>query len=282
MANRLASETSPYLLQHKDNPVDWYPWGDEAFAHARDEEKPIFLSVGYSACHWCHVMERESFENEEIAGQLNRDFVSIKVDREERPDVDSIYMAAVHAISGQGGWPMSVFLTPEGRPFFAGTYFPPEDAHGRPGFRQVLETLIEIYRSEPDRIVTASERVTDILRSHSATKPSTDPLSRELLDSAFAAVEPNFDDQEGGLGSAPKFPQPHTWEFLLRYSRTVGSERALHMVDLTLVKMARGACTTSWAAASTATPQTGAGSSPTSRRCSTTTPRCHRSTCTPG
>src|SRR5215212_7199424 len=165
MANRLAKETSPYLLQHAHNPVDWYPWGEEAFAKAREDDRPIFLSIGYSACHWCHVMERESFESDEIAEILNEDFVAIKVDREERPDVDSIYMQAVQMMTGHGGWPMSMFLTPDGKPFFAGTYFPPEDRHGMPGFRRVLEHVANVYRSQRTEVEAASTEVQQALSS---------------------------------------------------------------------------------------------------------------------
>src|SRR5438067_3387486 len=181
MTNRLAKETSPYLLQHAHNPVDWFPWSDEAFAKARDEDKPVFLSIGYSACHWCHVMERESFENEAIAELLNKNFVSIKVDREERPDIDSIYMQAVQLMTGHGGWPMSVFLTPDGGPFYAGTYFPPDDRHGMPGFKRVLASIAEAYRERRSDVASTAEEVT---RAVSGALHTSAPvtISREALE----------------------------------------------------------------------------------------------------
>ena len=240
MPNRLAAETSPYLLQHKDNPVDWYPWGDEAFAKARDEDRPVFLSIGYSSCHWCHVMERESFENDAIAEIMNERFVNIKVDREERPDVDSIYMTAVQAMTGHGGWPMSMFLTPDGRPFYAGTYFPPDDRGGMPAFPRVLEAVAEAYRERRDDVLGTTEQVLAHLRAQSEARPSAEPLTRDLLGEAYRSLAASFDPNDGGFGSAPKFPQAMTYEFLLRHWHATGDPDALAMVELTLERMARG------------------------------------------
>ena len=240
MANRLANETSPYLLQHKDNPVDWYPWGDEAFAKARAEDKPVFLSIGYSACHWCHVMEHESFENEEIAALMNKLFVNIKVDREERPDVDSIYMAAVQAMTGRGGWPMSVFLTPDGKPFYAGTYFPPEDRGGMPAFPRVLESIADAYHNRKEEVLGTTQQIVQYLREQSAARSALEPLTRDLLGDAYRALSPSFDWEQGGIGRAPKFPSPMTYEFLLRYWHESRDPPPLRMVELTLQKMARG------------------------------------------
>ncbi|MEX2159665.1 MAG: thioredoxin domain-containing protein [Dehalococcoidia bacterium] len=240
MPNRLANETSPYLLQHKDNPVDWYPWGDEALKRAREEDKPIFLSIGYSSCHWCHVMERESFENHEIAALMNELFVNIKVDREERPDVDSIYMSAVQAMTGQGGWPMSMFLTPDGKPFYAGTYFPPEDRGGMPAFPRVLEALAEAYRDRRHEVLETTGRITEHLKQQTEAQPSNEPLTRDMFGEAFRTLASTFDNEHGGFGSAPKFPSPMQYEFLLRYWHATGDPEPLRMVELTLQKMARG------------------------------------------
>ncbi|MGH7268361.1 MAG: thioredoxin domain-containing protein [Candidatus Rokuibacteriota bacterium] len=240
MANRLGGETSPYLLQHQHNPVDWYPWGEEAFRRARAEDKPIMLSVGYSACHWCHVMERESFENPEIARLMNEQFVNVKVDREERPDVDAIYMQAVQTMTGQGGWPMTVFLTPAGVPFYGGTYFPPGDRHGMPGFPRVLQAVAAHYREKRDHAEEFGRQLLDHLRQAERVRAGGDLLTREVLDSAFRALRGDFDPEHGGLGGAPKFPQPMAWDFLLRYWRRTGAAEARDMVRLTLTRMARG------------------------------------------
>src|SRR5881409_3785319 len=202
--NRLARETSPYLLQHAHNPVDWYPWGEEAFARARDEDRPVLLSVGYSACHWCHVMERESFENPDIAQLMNEHFVSVKVDREERPDVDQIYMQAVQSMTGHGGWPMTVFLTPDGLPFYGGTYFPPQDRHGLPGFPRLLESVAEFYREHRGQTEDMGRRMVDRLRDAGRVRPGGDLLTRDVLDAAFPALQGQFDPAHGGLGRAPK------------------------------------------------------------------------------
>ncbi len=240
MANRLANETSPYLLQHKDNPVDWYPWGEEAFEKARREDKPVLLSVGYSSCHWCHVMERESFEDEETARIMNEHFVNVKVDREERPDIDSIYMSALQAMTRSGGWPMTVFLTPEGVPFYAGTYFPPEPRGGMPSFKQVLLTLADAYRNRREEVLRSAESVREFLRASTTAEMPRSALREELLDRAAAALLGELDRRFGGFGEAPKFPQPMSLEVLLRHHRRTGSPEALSGVEITLRAMARG------------------------------------------
>jgi uncharacterized protein len=237
--NRLAQENSPYLLQHADNPVDWYPWGEEAFAKARAEDKPVLLSVGYAACHWCHVMEHESFEDEETAALMNERFVNVKVDREERPDVDSLYMDAIVALTGAGGWPMTVFLTPEGEPFLGGTYYPPEPRHGLPSFQQVLTAVSDAYRGRRGDISRQASAVVDAVRRSAELAPSTDPLTESLLGEASRALRRQFDQEWGGWGGAPKFPQASTLEFLLRMHLR-GDEEALPMVRKTLDAMALG------------------------------------------
>jgi uncharacterized protein YyaL (SSP411 family) len=214
--NRLAQETSPYLLQHAANPVDWYAWGDEAFARARSEDKPILLSIGYAACHWCHVMERESFEDEATAELMNELFVSVKVDREERPDVDAVYMEAVQSLTGQGGWPMTMFLTPDGEPFFGGTYYPPEPRHGLPSFRQLLVAVAEAYRDRRDDIAKQASALVDSLQRSGRTTPSDEPLTGELFAEAERVLRAQYDPRWGGFGHAPKFPPASTIEFLLR------------------------------------------------------------------
>jgi uncharacterized protein YyaL (SSP411 family) len=239
MANRLAKETSPYLLQHAQNPVDWFAWGEEAFSKARAEDKPVFLSIGYSACHWCHVMERESFENEEIAKVLNENFVSIKVDREERPDIDSIYMQAVQLMTGHGGWPMSVFLTPEGGPFYSGTYFPPDDRHGMPGFRRVLSHVADAYRSRRNDVLAASEEVRHVINSSLQTKGRVS-VERSALDRAAASIAKNYDEDNGGFGSAPKFPPSMSLDFLMQVADRTNNREYADIVTVTLTKMARG------------------------------------------
>jgi uncharacterized protein len=238
--NRLARESSPYLLQHAHNPVDWFAWGDEAFARAKADDKPILLSVGYSACHWCHVMERESFENPDIAAVMNRHFVSVKVDREERPDVDQIYMQAVQSMTGHGGWPMTVFLTPDGVPFYGGTYFPPADRHGLPGFPRLLEALADAWRNRRDEILRSSGQIAEQLGQADRLRRSAQLLTDEILFSAFQGISGQFDEELGGLGGAPKFPQPMIWEFALRFWKRSGNERAREMVTRTLTSMARG------------------------------------------
>ncbi len=238
--NRLASEKSPYLQQHAHNPVDWYPWGPEAFEKAKSEDKPIFLSVGYSTCHWCHVMERESFESEEIAAVLNANFVPVKVDREERPDVDRIYMLFIQATSGGGGWPMSVWLTPELKPFFGGTYFPPDNRYGRPGFRTVLESLARTWAQDRAKIVDSSIEVTRQLEQYADSGQAAARADAHVLDSAFHSFRRSFDSRLGGFGSAPKFPRPSVHNFLVRYYARTNNEEALQMVLTTLREMAKG------------------------------------------
>jgi len=244
--NRLAHEKSPYLLQHAHNPVDWYPWGEEAFAKARRENKPIFLSVGYSTCHWCHVMAHESFESEELAAIMNREFVNIKVDREERPDVDRVYMTFVQATTGGGGWPMSVWLTPDLKPFVGGTYFPPEDRYGQPGFKKVLERIAAAWKENHEKIVEQGAKIVAALReSQSAPKAFGEgKLDAAILDAAYQQIERSYDPKEGGFGTAPKFPRPVTLNFLTRfYARDTKSEsgkQALEMTLFTLRKMAAG------------------------------------------
>jgi uncharacterized protein len=223
--NRLAAETSPYLLQHADNPVDWYPWGEEARARARAEDKPILLSVGYAACHWCHVMEHESFEDDATAGLMNEHFVSVKVDREERPDVDSLYMDAVVSLTGHGGWPMTVFLTPEGEPFFGGTYYPPEPRHGLPSFTQLLQAVADAWRERRADIERDAGAITQALRRE--VVPSPEPLAEGLLTDALRALTHHFDPVWGGFGTAPKFPPASTIDFLLRRGETDMSTKTL-------------------------------------------------------
>ncbi|MDA1127554.1 MAG: thioredoxin domain-containing protein [Chloroflexi bacterium] len=240
MPNRLIYETSPYLLQHANNPVDWYPWGEEALQRAKDEDKPIFLSIGYSACHWCHVMERESFEDDAIAQLMNEHFVSIKVDREERPDLDAVYMEAVQMLTGSGGWPMTVFLTPDGRPFYGGTYFPPVDRFNMPGFPRLLESVANSYHNNRGEIDRVTSQLTEQMGRTGQMPKADTPLTVDILHRAYNVLATNFDYQNGGTGTAPKFPQAMNLEVLLRYYRHGYNDRALEMVDLTLEKMARG------------------------------------------
>ncbi|MDQ3225964.1 MAG: thioredoxin domain-containing protein [Chloroflexota bacterium] len=240
MSNRLATETSPYLLQHAENPVDWFPWGEEALAKARDEDKPILVSIGYSACHWCHVMEHESFENAHIASAMNDRFVNIKVDREERPDLDSLYMAAVQALTGHGGWPLNVFLTPDGTPFYGGTYFPPDDRMSMPGFPKVLEAVANAYRERRGEVEENAQQIRDLLQRATKELPKPDDLSPELLSEAAEQLARSFDARNGGFGGAPKFPQPSVLDFLLRHIKRGGSHRDIVMVQRTLDTMASG------------------------------------------
>jgi uncharacterized protein len=237
--NRLINETSPYLLQHAHNPVDWFPWGEEAFEIARREQKPILLSIGYSACHWCHVMEHESFENEAIANLMNQNFVNIKVDREERPDLDQIYMNAVQMMTHHGGWPMTVFLTPDAVPFYAGTYFPPEDRYNMPGFPRVLISLADAYRERPEDIQQTAASVLTELKRSAATVESGD-LSAELLDAAHRGISKNYDSTNGGFAGAPKFPPAMALEFLLHTFHRTTNKEALEIVSNTCRKMAQG------------------------------------------
>jgi uncharacterized protein YyaL (SSP411 family) len=247
MPNRLAGETSPYLLQHKDNPVDWHPWGEEALARAREGDKPILLSIGYSACHWCHVMERESFEDEQTARLMNELFVCIKLDREERPDLDAIYMEACQAMTGSGGWPLNAFLTPEQVPFYAGTYFPPQPRMGMPSWRQVLEAVAHAWQEKRDEIRAGGSRVAERLRGGALLRPSSEPLQSAALDAAVAGLRSSYDAANGGFGSAPKFPPASALEFLLRRGEAgstrlgrVRTEGSLEMTSHTLRAMASG------------------------------------------
>jgi len=237
--NRLARETSPYLLQHAHNPVDWYPWGQEAFEKARKEDRPVLVSIGYAACHWCHVMEEESFEDPETAALMNASFVSVKVDREERPDVDAIYMDAVQAMTGGGGWPLTAFLTAEGEPFYAGTYFPDEDRHGLPAFRKVLSAIADAWANQREEVETQGRRVVETLARAGAMDVSPEPLSEDLLREPFGRLRQSFDHRWGGFGGAPKFPQPMTLEFLLR-CHLRGYEDSPEMLQTTLDRMAAG------------------------------------------
>ena len=234
--NHLADETSPYLLQHAGNPVDWHPWGEEAFARARDEDKPILLSIGYAACHWCHVMAHESFEDPDVARLMNERFVNVKVDREERPDVDAVYMDAVVALTGHGGWPMTVFLTPEREPFLGGTYFPPEPRHGLPSFTQVLAAVSDAYRERHGEVVQQARQLTEAIASSARAGPSSEPLTESLLAEAERGLRHGFDPVSGGWGTAPKFPPAPALEFLLRRD----SDEARAMVQTTLDGMAAG------------------------------------------
>ncbi len=238
--NRLIDETSPYLRQHAHNPVDWYPWGEEALTRARRENRPILLSVGYSACHWCHVMEHESFEDEDTARLMNEHFINIKVDREERPDVDHIYMNAVQMLTGRGGWPMTVFLTPDGRPFYAGTYFPPQERHGLPSFRRVLTAVAQAYREKPDEVEKTIAQVMAAFERMEGTPSTTPSLHDDLVMSGAATLARAYDDTYGGLGQAPKFPNEAAFELFLRAYSSGGGQRYLDMVLHTLRHMARG------------------------------------------
>ncbi|MDX2075349.1 MAG: thioredoxin domain-containing protein [bacterium] len=239
--NKLQYETSPYLLQHKDNPVEWYPWGDEALGLAKTHDKPILLSVGYSACHWCHVMAHESFEHDETAKLMNEWFINIKVDREERPDVDAIYMEAVQAMTGRGGWPMTVFLMPDGRPFYGGTYFPLERRHGMPAFRDVLSGVHDAFINRRDEVSQMAGNLTEALnRSILGIGGDADALNTTLLTQAVQSLARDYDPMYGGFSGAPKFPQPMAWEYLLRQSVHTGDKQTLEMVTNTLINMGRG------------------------------------------
>jgi uncharacterized protein YyaL (SSP411 family) len=240
MANRLANETSPYLAQHAENPVDWYPWGPEALERARREDKPILLSIGYAACHWCHVMAHESFEDEETARLMNEQFVNIKVDREERPDLDAIYMQATQAMTGHGGWPMTVFLTPETVPFYTGTYFPPRDRHGMPSFRRVLQAVAEAYRDRRSGVEATAAKMRELYANVTMPAAANGQLTATTLDRAYRAIAQRYDARYGGFDGAPKFPQAMTLDFLLRYSRRTGTDYALEMAATSFRRMARG------------------------------------------
>jgi len=237
--NRLIHEKSPYLLQHAHNPVDWYPWGKEAFEKAKLEDKPIFLSIGYSTCHWCHVMERESFEDEEVAKVLNDYYVAIKVDREERPDIDSIYMSVCQAITGQGGWPLTIIMTPDKKPFFAGTYFPKSGKYGYPGLAELLLKIKDAWDTERNRLVETGSNITEAIKN-SPRRIGGEKLGQETADRALRGFRNSFDEVYGGFGGAPKFPTPHNLYFLLRYWKAAGNETALIMAEKTLESMYKG------------------------------------------
>lgn len=238
--NRLQYESSPYLLQHKNNPVDWYPWSDEAFRRAVQEDKPVFLSIGYSACHWCHVMEKESFENDETARFMNKNFISIKVDREERPDIDNIYMNFVQITTGSGGWPLNVFLLPDKTPFWGGTYFPPEEKYGRPGFPQILKTISDIYNNRKEDIIKQQADILKALKDLTVSKRNPNNFALPDFNKAFASILRRYDEDWGGFGSAPKFPSALTLMFILRYYYQTGNKISLEIVENTLRKMAGG------------------------------------------
>ncbi len=238
--NRLALEKSPYLLQHADNPVDWYPWGDEAFERARREDKPVFLSIGYSTCHWCHVMEHESFEDSTVAALMNESFINIKVDREERPDIDNIYMTVCQMMTGSGGWPLTIVMTPDRKPFFAATYIPKTTRYGRAGMMEMIPQITSYWETHRDEANSASEQITQQLRSHFEKTTGDDVLGNAVILTAFDQLSGRFDDVHGGFGRAPKFPTPHNLLFLLRYWHRTGDKKALGMVERTLDGMARG------------------------------------------
>jgi uncharacterized protein len=240
MPNRLANETSPYLLQHAGNPVEWYPWGTEAIEKAKREDKPILLSIGYAACHWCHVMAHESFEDDETAQLMNERFVNIKVDREERPDLDGIYMQAVQAMTGHGGWPMTMFLMPDGTPFYGGTYFPPDDRHGLPSFRKVLQSVADAYAQKREGVAKTAAQLKEIYKSNSASARSEGGLSPPMLEIVYRSLVQRYDERNGGFGGAPKFPATMTLDFLLRYWKRTGTAQALEIVATSFRKMARG------------------------------------------
>ena len=238
MANRLTKEKSPYLLQHKENPVDWYPWGEEAFQKAKQEDKPVFLSIGYSTCHWCHVMAHESFEDEEVAKLLNRDYISIKVDREERPDIDAVYMSVCQAVTGSGGWPLTIFLTPEQKPFFAGTYFPKQGRYGQFGLVELFDRVAYLWKNERQKLLCAGNEITQAINQrHSDSGQEPD---RAIVETAYSQLQRRFDHKWGGFGSAPKFPTPHNLLFLMRYAHAMQEPDALTIATVTLEDMARG------------------------------------------
>ncbi|MBV9469723.1 MAG: thioredoxin domain-containing protein, partial [Abitibacteriaceae bacterium] len=239
--NQLAGEKSPYLLQHQHNPVDWMPWGEAAFARARAEDKPIFLSVGYSTCHWCHVMERESFENETVATIMNQHFINIKVDREERPDVDRVYMTFVQATTGSGGWPMSVFLTPELNPFYGGTYFPPDDRYGHPGFASLLLHIANAWQKDRAKVESSGTNTVEALQRYTQLEAQQEELPWDaILDNCYTHFQQTFDRRWGGFGEAPKFPRPVQHDFLHRYYALRGDKRALQMSEQTLRAISNG------------------------------------------
>jgi len=237
--NRLAKESSPYLLQHKNNPVDWYPWGEEAFQKAAELNRPIFLSIGYSTCHWCHVMEHESFEDEQVAQLMNENFISIKVDREELPEIDHVYMSVCQAMTGRGGWPLTIIMTPEKEPFFAGTYFPKNGRFGRPGMMELLPSIADAWKNKHDELVQSANRINEFLQK-SNKKELGDALNESILNEAFSQFESRYDKIHGGFGTQPKFPSPHNLIYLLRYHHMIGDKASLEMVEKTLQEMRLG------------------------------------------
>jgi uncharacterized protein YyaL (SSP411 family) len=271
--NLLSRETSPYLLQHKDNPVHWRPWGPEALAEAKATNRPILLSVGYAACHWCHVMAHESFENDEIAAQMNDLFVNIKVDREERPDIDTIYQSALHMLGEQGGWPLTMFLTPDGEPFWGGTYFPPSARWGRPGLPEILTAIAKTYREAPDRVANNVSALRDGLAALANPK-SGDGVTRDQADQYAQRLAGAMDPVHGGIGDAPKFPQASILRQLWSASRRLGDSAMRDSVLFACARCARAASTTTSAAVSRAIPSTAPGWCRISKRCSTTTRNC--------
>jgi uncharacterized protein YyaL (SSP411 family) len=238
--NALIRETSPYLLQHAHNPVHWYPWGEMALSKAKKEDRPILLSIGYSACHWCHVMERESFEDEETAKLMNENFINIKVDREERPDLDTIYMSVVQMLTGNGGWPMTVFLTPDQIPFYCGTYFPPEDGYGKPSFRRVLLSVAQTFREKRQILRNSVEAIVTELQKSNSPSISQSELSIDMLETAASALTVNYDSLNGGFGQAPKFPPSMALNYLMRSHKRNGERKYLDMANQSLTKMACG------------------------------------------
>jgi uncharacterized protein YyaL (SSP411 family) len=238
--NRLIEEKSPYLLQHAYNPVRWYPWGNEAFEKAKAENKPIFLSIGYSTCHWCHVMAHESFEDKEVAEALNRSFVCIKVDREERPDIDAVYMNAAHSMTGQGGWPLTIIMTPEQKPFFAGTYIPKKARYNMLGLIDILNIITDKWKFSRDDLISSSNRITEAIKRQGRERSEKAKLSKDLFIRAKKTFEKNFDEVYGGFGGSPKFPQPSNLLFLLKLSLIENDDKSLHMAEKTLDCMYRG------------------------------------------
>ena len=237
--NRLINESSPYLLQHATNPIDWFPWGKEAFDKAKREDKPIFLSIGYSTCHWCHVMEHESFSDREVAELLNRDFISIKVDREERPDIDQVYMTVTQALTGSGGWPMTVFMTPEKKPFYAGTYFPKHRRFGRPGLMEILPQIADVWQKERQKVLASANKIVQHVTRLNNREPGSG-LERNILEQTYSSLAEIYDPVYGGFGQAPKFPSPHQLSFLLRRHHHTQNQQALAMVEKTLIQMRLG------------------------------------------
>jgi uncharacterized protein YyaL (SSP411 family) len=235
--NRLINEKSPYLLQHAYNPVDWYPWCDEAFERAKIEDKPIFLSIGYSTCHWCHVMEKESFEDEEVAKILNENFIPIKVDREERPDIDTVYMTICQAMTGHGGWPLTIIMTPDKKPFFAGTYIPKHSRYGRIGLIELLQKVVEIWKENKDKVISLAEQITSEIKEAIEKVEKGNIIDETIFTLAYKELEENFDPEYGGFGEAPKFPTPHNLMFLLRYWKRTGNAKAIDMIEQTLKGM---------------------------------------------